>query len=282
MTGNHDRERAADAALDARVAREQQRIATARKTAGAARPVGRCVDVEKLAETPQGHGDARARRRAAWREREEQERAKRAAAALADVRERTPFYLGRCGVPPALCAADFEAGADVPPDLVRHVRTWADRPEGFLVLIGRCGVGKSYLAAAALAHVLRAGAIPPAKCLFLTEADFFESIRLEYGNVERDGRPDHIDFLVYDDLLSGYLNDIRRAELETALRRRYAAGLPAVLTSNADLQEIVERLGGRVGSVLAGDGQVLQFPIRDLRRHGTIRPHRPPRPGADA
>jgi len=200
------------------------------------------------------------------------ERNRRAAAAkaekerLARRRESIVMLMAQAGVPEKLRTARLDRTPDLPAALAGAVRQWARRPDGFLVLSGAVGAGKSYLAASVLREVIwddRWG-------VWTAEGDFLAGVRREYGNVVTDMSLAECRFLVYDDLLTGFFDDLRTAAVEELIRRRYDAGRPTLITTNASIDTIESRLGARVASVLAEGRRVLALPARDLRQEGSL------------
>lgn len=220
--------------------------------------------------------ERRERERAeAERKRAEAEQvAARREAELANVRENLGAHLRRMGVPRVLRGARFDRCPDLPGELIDQVCRWAGEPRGFLVLLGSPGSGKSWLAAAALADAVTSGRYRPDGCRFLVEADWLATVRIDFGAVVSDPVPMRSRLLVWDDLGSGYLNDVRVGEIERTIRARHADGRPTIFTTNFSGVQIGETLGGRVLSVLREGGRLLKVPAHDLRLKGGIRPTR--------
>jgi len=204
--------------------------------------------------------------------REQAAAAERAAAELAAVRIDPAEYLKLAGAPVRFHRASIEAArkaGDLPPALIDGVERWAAEPADFLVLTGTPGSGKSYMAVAAIRAALLAGTVRPGQVRFITEADYLARVGLDYGTPQRTRNFDAVPLLVYDDLASAYMNDLRRAALGELLRERWNAGLATIITSNLSLKAIGD-LDGRIASVLAAGRNVLAFPTVDLRRKGSL------------
>lgn len=186
-----------------------------------------------------------------------------------------PLHLARAGVPPVLRSAQFDRCPDLPAKLVQRVRSWAESPQGFMpqgfmLLMGPVGGGKSWLAVSALACVLGNGGAGR----FVVERDWLGKVRNEYGNILVDRGPARTAFLAYDDLGACYTNDLRRGATQELLRERYDYGRPTIITSNLDLTTLDELLGSRVASVLREHGNVVGCGHLDLRQSGSLRPGR--------
>lgn len=219
-------------------------------------------------------------RRRREEEYQRQEAERRRQACVSRIQPHLSFYLTTRGVPASLCDARLDECPDLSPQAVEMSCNWAGQPEGFLLLTGPPGAGKSYLAAAILARIVTDGPYVPSACCFIEEARWVDSLRNEYGCIHIEQRPYKKEFLVYDDLGASHVNDIRRAEIEKLIRTRHSRRCPTVFTSNLSLQEIADKFGGRVASVLQEGRQVMKFAATDLRLVGSIRtrPDRPERP----
>jgi len=179
-------------------------------------------------------------------------------------------------------------GPDLPDQVARKLqhafnaaRNFALNPEGWLVLAGETGSGKTHLAAA-VAHQQRAAGRP---YLFVAVPDLLDRLRGEvYSDRSRDGA-DYIDrvrtcpFLVLDDL--GVHNDTPWAQekLFQILNHRYNAKLPTVITIRPS-----EELPAAVRSRLFDDkvSQFLEIDAPDYRnperpRNVSVRRNRSPR-----
>lgn len=183
-----------------------------------------------------------------------------------------PEHLAGAGVPPVLLPARLADCPDLPPRLVDDVRRWALQPSGFIVLAGRPGAGKSWLGAAAVAHILTARAEatidqrPDGWTIrFICQTDWLATIRNNFGDIQCDAAPHGARVLIFDDLGAGYVNDLRLAELERMIRKRHASGLATLITTNLSMAELDAQLGSRVTSVLLESRNILKFPAIDLR-----------------
>jgi DNA replication protein DnaC len=110
-------------------------------------------------------------------------------------------------------------------------RDFASRPEGWLVLVGDTGCGKTHLAAA-IAHQQRGAGLP---YLFVVVPDFLDALRsLAAGGMARE-TPDYFErvsksaFLVLDDLGVHSETPWAQEKLFQLLNYRYNAKLPTVI-----------------------------------------------------
>ena len=82
--------------------------------------------------------------------------------------------------------ADFANMPDLPAGLVAKVRAWAAQPQGTFLLFGLPGSGKTWLAVAALRHVLAEGLFAPATVRFIGERAYLDGLKAGFA---RDGMP---------------------------------------------------------------------------------------------
>ena len=125
---------------------------------------------------------------------------------------------------------------------------YARQLNGWLLLMGGYGSGKTHLAAAIANDVLARGIVP----LFVTVPDLLDHLRGAYapGAVEGYGdRFDHVrtaPLLILDDLGTENATPWALEKLFQLLNHRYMARLPTVITTNHELERMDPRLRSRL------------------------------------
>jgi len=125
---------------------------------------------------------------------------------------------------------------------------YARKPEGWLVLIGGYGCGKTHLAAAIANYVLSRGVAP----LFVTVPDLLDHLRSTFAPGSPQPYSDRFDqirntpLLILDDLGTENATPWALEKLFQLLNHRYMARLATVVTTNQDLEHIDARLRSRL------------------------------------
>ncbi|MBS1967800.1 MAG: ATP-binding protein [Chloroflexi bacterium SZAS-1] len=125
---------------------------------------------------------------------------------------------------------------------------YAKRPQGWLVLFGNYGVGKTHLAAAIANHALKR----QIQVLFAIVPDLLDHLRSTFGpssEVEYDERFEMIrtvPLLVLDDLGTENTTPWAREKLFQIMNYRYNDALPTVITSNRKPEDIDPRIFSRM------------------------------------
>jgi DNA replication protein DnaC len=127
-------------------------------------------------------------------------------------------------------------------------RHYADAPEGWLVLTGDYGSGKTHLAAAIANQREEAGDT----ALFIVVPDLLDHLRATFNPnsaVSYDRRFEDVrsaPFLVLDDLGTESATPWAKEKLFQLVNHRYAARLPTVFTTTQTIDEIEPRLRSRM------------------------------------
>jgi len=144
------------------------------------------------------------------------------------------------GLPP-----EQAAGLRLAFDLARE---YAEQPDGWLILLGGYGCGKTHLAAGIANRVIEQGQ----PVLFVVVPDLLDHLRATFGPdspIGYDQRFEEIrnaPLLVLDDLGAQSSTPWAQEKLFQILNHRYNGSLPTVITSNYGLDEIDPRLRSRM------------------------------------
>lgn len=128
-----------------------------------------------------------------------------------------------------------------------QARLFAERREGWLLLQGGYGCGKTHLAAA-IANACVAQGVPT---LFLTVPDLLDALRFAYNaeDVTFEERFEEVrraPVLILDDFGTHSATEWAREKLFQILNFRYLNRLPTVITTNLALEQIEGRLRSRL------------------------------------
>jgi DNA replication protein DnaC len=128
-----------------------------------------------------------------------------------------------------------------------HAQLYAENPEGWLLLLGRYGCGKTHLAAAVANSAVAAG-IPT---LFLTVPDLLDTLRFTFSDQDTsfEERFDQIrqaPLLILDDFGTQNATEWAREKLYQILNYRYINQLPLVVTTNIPIEQIEGRMRSRL------------------------------------
>ena len=155
----------------------------------------------------------------------------------------------------------------------RQTLAFAESPDGWLLLMGQHGAGKTHLAAAIANHRRARGETPA----FIVVPDLLDYLRRGFANDE--GRSASAAFddmktaplLILDDLDTQTGIAWVRDRLFQLLNFRHTARLPTVITTALSLDDLGERLASRLvdpavcTSIVLGDPRREQAPARKAR-----------------
>jgi DNA replication protein DnaC len=127
-------------------------------------------------------------------------------------------------------------------------RQFAEKPQGWLVIMGSYGIGKTHLAAA-IANYRADATIPP---LFIVVPDLMDHLRATFSpnsNISLDRRFEEVrtaPLLILDDLGTQSSSPWVKEKLYQLFNYRYNAELPTVITTSSSLEEMDPRLRSRM------------------------------------
>ncbi len=127
-------------------------------------------------------------------------------------------------------------------------QAYADQPDGWLLLEGTYGCGKTHLAAA----VGNARLQSEVSVLFITTPDLLDHLRSTYGADSEAGYDEMFDrlrnapLLILDDLGVENPSGWAQEKLFQLLNHRYSNLLPTVITTNADIDMLDPRIRSRL------------------------------------
>ncbi|MDZ4159852.1 MAG: ATP-binding protein [Anaerolineaceae bacterium] len=128
-----------------------------------------------------------------------------------------------------------------------HAWQFSQNPDGWLLLMGGYGCGKTHLAAA-IANAVVELAIPT---LFLTVPDLLDWLRSSFGGIDesfeaRFEEIRNIRLLILDDLGTQNATPWSQEKLYQIINHRYINRLPTVITTNLQLDELEGRIRSRL------------------------------------
>jgi len=144
----------------------------------------------------------------------------------------------------------------------RLALNFAESPQGWLVLQGESGCGKTHLAAAIANYQLQAGKpvlfIPVADLLDRFRAAFSPDSKVSYDELFE--RVKQAPLLILDGLEGQSTTSWAQEKLYQLLNYRYNAQLPTVITTRLTMQDLMD-MDDRIGSRMADTRFNMVFPI---------------------
>jgi len=173
---------------------------------------------------------------------------------------------------------EFREG-DIPEDHSKNlfdvwdaVRTYAEKPwpQGWLLLYGTYGCGKTHLAAAAVNHRI---AVLERSAMFVVVPDFLDYLRATFNPSSDSGadgyfqRVKDIEFLALDDLGAENTTPWVNETLFQLINYRYNNELPTAFTSNAEVDGVEDRIRSRMLDNSFTERWAIQAPDYRLTAH---------------
>ena len=187
---------------------------------------------------------------------------------LIHIKKNIKKCLESAGVPPKYLGCSFENFKVTKENhtYFSACKKYASAPNGGLFLYGSYGTGKTHMAAAIARELLLRGE----KVAFTSTPKLLFQIRKSFQK-ETEEEEQYISpyiscrYLVLDDFGMGKVTEWTRQTLAYIVCERDDNMKPTIVTSNLSLDEIAEKIDGRISSRLAGMGRVIQFKGRDYR-----------------
>lgn len=166
-------------------------------------------------------------------------------------------------------------GFNLPPQVAANLKRaynitkrYAESPEGWLLIQGGYGCGKTHLAAAIANHQLEQGR----QVIFANTPDLLDHLRAAFGpgaGQSYDERFDQVrntPLLILDDLGSQSNSEWVQEKLYQVFNYRYTAGLPTVVTTNEPIESVEPRIQSRLSDTSFVQRLLIDAP--DFRRGG--------------
>jgi DNA replication protein DnaC len=188
---------------------------------------------------------------------------------LMHIRENITEYLEKSGIPPKYfkCSFDtFKATNDLS-HCYRICKEYIAEPVCNLFLYGGYGTGKTHLAVAVARELLLKGKM----VLFTSVSRLLFEIRKTFRQGSDDMEASYLErysscpFLILDDFGLEKNSEWSRQTLDYIIYERDNHLRPTVITSNLSLDELTEKMGGRISSRLVGMGKIVLFKGKDYR-----------------
>lgn len=181
----------------------------------------------------------------------------------------TPYQWGACTMeafdPNAAKAAQGVAAATVHERMaqaVKAVKEYAARPQGWLLLQGGVGSGKTHLAAAVVRQQVNAGN----DAHFVSVMEALDRMRAAFGQHTEDDYARFlrtVNLLVLDDLGAERSTEWAQEALFGIIDHRYGARYPLIVTTNCAPEQLDKRIASRLQQT--GWGRTVVLPCGDFR-----------------
>jgi DNA replication protein DnaC len=154
-----------------------------------------------------------------------------------------------------------------------RAREYAQKPEGWFLLRGGYGCGKTHLAAAIANAALERGL----SVLFVTVPDLLDHLRGAFAPLSDQSYDERFEqvrsapLLILDDLGTEYGTPWALEKLFQLLNHRYMSRLPTVITTNEELEDLDPRIRSRL--IDTGLVQIVTILAPDYRGTGLERSH---------
>ena len=164
---------------------------------------------------------------------------------------------------------DFDPSVPGTDEAYKAALAFAQNPDGWLVLYGRCGVGKTHLAVAIARTALERNGVG---VLFQVVPDLLDRLRATFDPSSGTGYDQRFEqireagLLVLDDLGTENTTPWAREKLFQIFNHRYNERMPTVVTSNQDLKLIDDRIVSRLQDPRIS--KYIEIDAEDFRRRG--------------
>ncbi len=183
--------------------------------------------------------------------------------------EHPEYYLRQFGVPRKFLSRsleNFEGNNKKEKELVAFCQKYNGRDS--VVLIGKCGCGKTHLAVGILRMLIQKDEIS-SWAIFITAPEILLHLKkcFDTPNMSESDVVDHYSktgFLILDDLGAEKATEWAITSLYLIIDRRNRENRPTIYTTNLSLVEIEKQLGARIASRLA-DCKIASITMPDYR-----------------
>lgn len=141
-----------------------------------------------------------------------------------------------------------------------------DTDSNSLFFYGRTGLGKTHLSLAIANEVMKKGY----NVVYGSVINFLNKLEREkFGRVDSFETEDiliNADLLILDDLGAEFSTPVATSSLYNIINSRIARGVPTIISSNLNLEEIKSRYPESVASRIIGNFKTIEFAGKDIRQ----------------